>query len=302
MDGPKDNPKRLAHLLDEVAVQEGVHPTLVEGVQVARRSQPLPRTPIIYTPRILIVGQGQKRAYLGEKVYAYDPSHYLIAPVPLPAECEAMEASPEKPVLLVGVHVDAAMLGELILELDEPLAPPAGPTPRGIAAAPMSPELSGAVIRLLECLKCPLDSRLLGRQTVREIFYWVLRSEHGGALRALASRDEHFSRIAGVLKHLHAAYAEPFRAEGLAQRAGMSVSVFHHHFKLVTATSPGQYLKRIRLDQARRLMVHDGYNAGGAARAVGYESRSQFSREFKRLFGVTPVEGAEHTRARLVAP
>ena len=301
MNGPNDNPKRLARLLDELAVHEGAHPTRVEGVQVVRRSQPLPRTPMVYAPKVLIVGQGQKRAYLGKEVYAYDPSNYLIAPVPLPAECEA-EASPEEPVLLVAIHVDAAMLGELILELDEPLAPPAGPTPRAIATAPMSQELSGAVIRLLECLKCPLDSRLLGRQTVREILYRVLRSEHGGALRALAHRDEHFSRIARVLKHLHAAYAEPFRAEELAQRAGMSVSAFHHHFKLVTASSPGQYLKRIRLDRARRLMVHDGYNAGSAARAVGYESRSQFSREFKRLFGVTPVEGAEHTRARLVAP
>ena len=164
----------------------------------------------------------------------------------------------------------------------------------------MSEELSGAVIRLLECLKCPLDSRLLGRQTVREIFYRVLRSEHGGALRVLARRDEQFSRIARVLKHLHAACAEPFHAEDLAKRAGMSVSAFHYHFKLVTASSPIQYLKRIRLDQARRLMVHDGYNASSAARAVGYESPSQFSREFKRLFGVTPLEGTGTTRARLV--
>jgi AraC-type transcriptional regulator N-terminus len=232
MNDPKDNLKRLARLLDEVAIDEGAHPTRVEGVQVVCRSQPLPRTPMIYAPKIIIVGQGQKRAYLGEEVYVYDPSNYLISPVPLPAECEA-DASPERPVLLVALHVDAAMLGELILELDEP---PTGPTPRAIATAPMSEELSGAVIRLLECLKCPLDSRLLGRQTVREIFYRVLRSEHGGALRALARRDEHFSRIARVLKHLHAAYAEPFRAEELAQRAGMSVSAFHHHFKLVTAT------------------------------------------------------------------
>jgi hypothetical protein len=227
MDGPNDHRKRLARLLDEVAVHEGLHPTRVEGVQVVRRSQPLPRTPMVYAPNLVIVGQGQKRAYLGNEVYVYDPFNYLIAPVPLPAECEA-DASPEEPVLLIAIHVDPAMLGELILELDEPLAPPVGPTtPRGILTAPMNEALSGAVLRLLECLKCPLDSRLLGRQTVREIFYRVLRSEQGGSFRALARQDEHFSRIARVLKHLHAAYAEPLRMEDLAKRAGMSVSAFH---------------------------------------------------------------------------
>jgi AraC-like DNA-binding protein len=123
----------------------------------------------------------------------------------------------------------------------------------------------------------------------------------GGALRALASRDEHFARIARVLKHVHSEYAKPLSVEELARKAGMSVAAFHHYFKLVTASSPLQYLKRIRLDQARRLMAHDGYNAGTAARAVGYESPSQFSREFKRLFGVTPLAEAEQTRARLVA-
>jgi AraC-like DNA-binding protein len=299
MDGQKDTRKRLASLLNEVAIHEGTHRTLVEGVEVTRRSRSSPRTPVVYQPNIVIVGQGRKRGYLGDKVYQYDPFNYLVLSVPLPAECE-WEASPEEPLLLVAINVDPTMLGEMLLEMDEPL-PPVGPTPRGISTTPMSEELGGAVIRLLECLKSPLDSHMLGRQTVREIVYRVLRGEQGGALRALASRDDHFTRIARVLKYIHADYARPLSAEEMARRAGMSVSAFHHNFKLVTASSPLQYLKRIRLDQARRLMAHDGYNASTAARAVGYESRSQFSREFKRLFGVTPVEEAEHTRARLVA-
>lgn len=299
MDGQKDTRKRLASLLNEVAVHEGAHRTLVEGVEVTRRSRSSPRTPVVYQPNIVVVGQGRKRGYLGDKVYQYDPFNYLVLSVPLPAECE-WAASPEEPLLLVAINVDPTMLGEMLLEMDEPL-PPVGPTPRGISTTPMSEELGGAVIRLLECLKSPLDSRMLGRQTVREIVYRVLRGEQGGALRALASRDDHFTRIARVLKYIHAEYARPLSAEEMARRAGMSVSAFHHNFKLVTASSPLQYLKRIRLDQARRLMAHDGYNASTAARAVGYESPSQFSREFKRLFGVTPVEEAEHTRARLVA-
>jgi AraC-like DNA-binding protein len=299
MVGRTDTQKRLASLLDEVAVREGVQRTLVDGVEVARVSKACPRAPMVYQPNIIVLGQGRKRAYLDGEIYCYDAFNYLTLSVPIPADCETI-ASPEEPLLLVAINVQPTMLGEVLLEMDEPL-PPVGPTPRGISTIPMSEELGGAVIRLLECLKAPLDSRLLGRQTVREILYRVLCGEQGNSLRALASRDDHFARIARVLKQIHTDYALPLGAEDLARKAGMSVSAFHHNFKLVTGRSPLQYLKRIRLDHARRLMAHDGYNAGTAARAVGYESSSQFSREFKRLFGMSPVEEAEHTRARLSA-
>jgi AraC-like DNA-binding protein len=299
MGGRSDTQKRLVSLLDLVAVQEGVHRTLVEGVEVARVSEAVPRAPVVYQPKILIVGQGRKRAYLGGDVYRYDAYNYLVLPVPMPAECET-EASPLEPLLLLAINVEPTMLGEMLLEMDE-LPTSIGPTPRGISSSPMSEELGGVVIRLLECLKSPLDSRMLGRQIVREILYRALLGEQGGSLRALASRDDHFARIARVLRHVHSDYSRPLSVEELARKAGMSVAAFHHYFKLVTASTPLQYLKRIRLDHARRMMAHEGYNAGTAARAVGYESASQFSREFKRLFGVTPVEEAEQTRARLVA-
>ena len=130
---------------------------------------------------IVVVGQGSKRGYLGDEVYAYDPFNYLVLSVPPPVECE-WEASPEEPLLLVAIGVEPTMLGEMLLEMDENL-PSVGPMPRGIATAPMNEELGGAVIRLLECLKCPLDSRMLGRQTVREIVYRVLCSEQGVSLR-----------------------------------------------------------------------------------------------------------------------
>ncbi len=298
MDKPNATRKRLASLLNEVAKEEELQPTLIHGVQVYRRSQPLARTPTVYHPHIIIVGQGQKRAYLGDKVYTYDTFNYLVSSVPMPAECEA-DASPDEPVLCLAIDVEPTMLGEMLLEMGEPLDP-VGPMPRGLSTTPMSDDLMGAVIRLLECLKSPLDSRMLGRQIVREIVYRVLGGEQGGSLRALASRDDHFARIARVLRLIHNDYAKPLSAEEMAKRAGMSMSAFHHNFKLVTASSPLQYLKRVRLDQARRLMTHDGYNAGTAARAVGYESPSQFSREFKRLFGATPVAETEQSRARLV--
>ena len=283
--------ERLAILLNEVAAKEGIHPTLIEGVGVARHSSPLPRTSVVYEPVIVFVGQGRKRSYLGDQVYVYDPSTYFVLSVPLPAECE-WDASPEEPVLVLGVKIDPTTLGEVILEMDEPLSP-LREMPRAVTTHPLSDQLSSAVIRLLECLKCPLDSRMLGRQIVREIVYRVLREEKDGALRALANRNGHFMRIARVLKEVHADSAKPFTVESMSKRAGMSIAAFHHNFKLVTGSSPLQYLKRIRLDRAKRLMIHDGYNASTAAKAVGYESASQFSREFKRQFGVTPIEDVE---------
>ena len=300
MDNQASDQERLAGLLGEIATEEGLQPTRIDGVHVFRGSKSVPRAPMVYRPHIIIVGQGRKRAYLGGEVYTYDPANYLVLAVPLPAECDA-ETDSGKPILMVNIDVDTTMVGEMLLEMGDASSAPAGETPRGISSTPMTAGLGGAVIRLLECLRCPVDSRLLGRQMVREVVYRVLRGEQGGALSALASRDDHFTRIARVLKCIHSDYAKPLGTEELARRAGMSVSVFHHHFKLVTASSPLQYLKRIRLDRARALMTLDGYNAGSAARAVGYESASQFGREFKRLFGVTPVEEADRARARLVA-
>jgi AraC-like DNA-binding protein len=295
-----DSRERLARLLGEVAVHEGPHATPIDGVQVNRTTTSSHgRIPVIYHPKILVVGRGSKRAILGGEVYRYDPFNYLVLSVPLPAECE-WEASPEDPLLILSINVEPAMLGEMLLEMDD-LAPPAGPTPRGISSSPMSEAMGEAVIRLLECLKSPLESRMLGRQAVREIIFRACLGEQGGALRALANRDDHFSRIARVLRQVHTEYTSPMSVEEMARRAGMSVAAFHHYFKLVTASSPLQYIKRIRLDRARMLMSHEGYNASTASRAVGYESASQFCREFKRLFGTTPLEDAEKTRARLVA-
>jgi len=221
-----------------VAVHEGTQRTLVEGVEVTRISKPVPRAPVVYQPKILIVGQGRKRAYLGGALYRYDAYNYLVLSVPMPAECET-EASPEEPLLLMAINVEPTMLGEMMLEMDEP-PPPVGSPPRGISTTPMSAELGGAVIRLLECLKSPLDSCILGRQTVREIVYRVLQGEQGGALRALASRDEYFSRIARVLKHVHAEYANPLSVEELARKAGFRIDVRDHALGLVTQQLGGR--------------------------------------------------------------
>jgi AraC-like DNA-binding protein len=299
MASENENRKRLARLLNEVATHEGIHPTRVEGVGVARHSRSIPRTSVVYEPVIVFVGQGCKRSYLGDQVYEYDPATYFALSVPLPAECE-WDATPEEPVLVLGIKIDPTTIGEVLLAMDEPLSP-MREMPRAVTTHPLSEPLSGAVIRLLECLRSPLESRILGRQIVREIYFRVLCEEQDGALRALANRNEHFMRIARVLKEVHIDSARPLTVEGMSKQAGMSVAAFHHNFKLVTGSSPLQYLKRIRLDRAKRLMVHDGYNASTAAKAVGYESASQFSREFKRQFGVSPQQDVQQQRKRELA-
>ncbi len=291
---------RLVELLDTLAVREGSHPTDVPGVQLARISEGAPRKPILYEPMILILGQGSKRAYLGGEVLRYDAGNYLALSVPVPVECE-VDASPEEPLLAVRIAIEPALLAEILVNLDEPSRE--GDVPRGIDASPLTPEISDAVVRLLECLRRPADSRILGPQTVREIVYRVLQHETGGgaaaALRALATRNDRFMRISRVLQQIHADSTLSLSIEDLAKSASMSLSTFHHNFKAVTATSPLQYLKSIRLHRARMLMVNAGHNASTAALAVGYESASQFGREFKRFFGKPPLEETAEIRARL---
>lgn len=288
---------QLARELDALVRDDGIHTTAIPGVRLARRSHAEGKHPAIYEPTIVFLGQGRKRIYLGGKVIQYDADNYLALSVPVPVECE-VQASPDEPLLALSITVEPATLAEILVNLDEP-ARTEGAVPRGIYASPLTDELNDAALRLLRSLRSPTDSRILGPQTVREIVYRVLMGEQGGALRALATRNEQFMRIARVLQQIHADYSRPLSTDELAKVAGMSVSTFHHNFKAVTATSPLQYLKSIRLHQARLLMVHAGHNASTAAAAVGYESASQFGREFKRMFGASPAEDASVMRTRV---
>lgn len=294
------NEATVASLVESLAVREGTHETSVPGVWVSRRTNSEPRHPAIYQALLVFLAQGAKRVYLDDEVLSYDADHYLALALPVPVECEILQATPKEPLLAVSLVVDPAMLAEILITLDEPTVLDA-PLPRGIYSSKTSPELRSAVVRLLECLHSPLDSRILGKQIVREIVYRVLRDAPGSALRALATRDDHFMRIARVVQQIQAEYGTSLSVEDMAKRANMSVSSFHHNFKAVTGKSPLQYLKSIRLHRARLMMVHAGHNAGTAAAAVGYESASQFGREFKRMFGASPIEETAAIRTRLAA-
>ncbi len=279
--------ERLVELLRKLAAQEGISQSILNGVQFMRANNSYPRAPVIYDQRIVIVGQGRKKGYLGDQVYTYGAYNYLVLAASLPFECET-EASPEKPLLAVSIQVSSVGLGELLVDMDGD-ADDDRPAPLGIYSTPLTDAPISATVRLLECLCSPMDSRILGPQIVREITYRVLCGEQGGALRALATRHSSFGQIARVLRRIHSEYSNALDVETLAEDASMSVSTFHRTFKAVTATSPLQYLKSIRLHKARLLMLQEGLNAGTAAARVGYESASQFSREFKRFFGNSPV-------------
>lgn len=299
VDGNDPQRKRVVELLGELTSKDGLHPSPMPGVHLGRESTSSLRTPVVYRPSIVVVGQGKKRGYVGDQILHYDPYNYLVLSVPMPFECE-YDCSPDEPLLTVSIDVDPTMVGEVLLEMDE--APAVNATvPRAIYSTALDARIGGAVVKLLECLKSPRDSKVLGPMIIREIVYLVLTGEQGDVLRALTARNEHYHQIARTLRHIHVDPAQDFDAESLARKAGMSVSAFHRTFKQMTATSPIQYIKRIRLDSARRLMVHEGYNVSSAAGAVGYESVSQFSREFKRLFGASPAEEAGRMRERLGA-
>lgn len=289
---------RLAVLLADLARGEGFSRSEIPGVKFMRASRDWVKAPTSYEPCIVIIAQGRKRGFLGEKVFTYDANHFLVLSVPLPFECETL-ASPDGPMLGLFIGVTPEMVADLMMGMGMPPPIPPG-NPEAVRANPLDTGLYDAAVRLVEAMGSVNDARILGPQIIREIIYRILRTEDGGHLRALAAPHTHFGRISQSIQRMHHHFAQAVDVTTLAAEAGMSVSTFHSHFKAVTRSSPLQYLKAIRLHKARMLMVRDGETAAGAALRVGYESASQFSREFKRLFGAPPATEVGKLKASLV--
>lgn len=287
---------RIAELLDELTEREGTSRSALAQVRLIRITSGSPRAPNVYEPSVIIVGQGRKIGYLGDEVYIYDPNNYLVLSVPLPFECETV-AEPGTPFLAVSITMEAAVIAELISELETPPGP-GSETPRGIYSNPLRENLANATVRLLECLKAPRDAAILGPQILREITYYVLTGEGGPSLRAVVAHDTRFAQLSRVLRRIHAEYDRDLDVRSMAEEANLSVSAFHRYFKELTNASPLQYLKSIRLHNARLLLLQEELGVSGAAERVGYASVSQFSREFKRYYGESPSEvGARLHRA-----
>lgn len=291
--------RTLIALFTDIMPDETEITTSIKGLSLFRIDHSFTRTPFQYNSEIIILGQGEKHVYLGSDVYTYDASRYLVLPVPLPADCEG-RAEPGRPILGLSITIDPIEVGEILLDMED-IRKESPSLPKGIYDAPMNEALYDASIRLLRAIADPREKKVLAPMIKREIIYRVLQGEKGEVLQALAHRNRRFFQIAKVLRKIHESYDNDFDIEKLAKESEMSSSTFHSSFKAVTDTSPLQYIKNVRLHKARTLMIQDGLNAGMAAVQVGYESPSQFNREYKRLFGITPAKDVTIPRRRQMA-
>lgn len=265
---------------------DGLHPCAVPGLAMIQASEPSQPLPAVYHPSVCVVVQGRKRALLGEEVYLYDPLHYLVVSMTLPISGQIIEATPERPYLCLRMDIDPAMVNELVRQLPPPAQAPANA--RALYLARTSATLLDAVLRLVRLLDTPEEAPVLAPLALREIHYRVLTGELGQQLRELCDADGAAQRVVRAIDLIKHRYAEPLRIGELAAAAHMSASTLHERFKAATAMTPLQFQKQLRLQEARRLMLVDGMEAATASHRVGYESPSQFSREYRRLFGAPP--------------
>ncbi|WP_183733295.1 MULTISPECIES: AraC family transcriptional regulator [Paraburkholderia] len=295
------NRKRMIALLHALAPDEGYNLTALPGVRILRSNRPLSRTPVLYDPGIVIVCQGRKRGYFGEQLYLYDEDHYLAVCAPVPFSMET-EASEQHPLLALYLHLDFALAAELAAQIDREGITEHVQAPQSMMSTPMDDAMQISVLRFLEAMHRPLEAAVLGPNLLRELYFRVLTGAQGSSMREALAMKGQFGRIGRSLRLIHAAYAQPLDVMQLAREAGMSVPSFHSHFKAITRVSPMQYVKSTRLHQARLLMVRQDLTAQAASHAVGYTSVSQFSREFKRLFGLTPAAEARRMRESFAIP
>jgi len=291
---------RMVQLMEKLAPVEGYNLSALDDIRFLRSNRPLARTPVLYDPGIVILCQGRKRGYLGDDLYVYDAQHYLVVSVPVPFTMET-DASAAQPMLAVYMRLNMQLASELMLQVDEALGPSTAP-PKGMYASPMDDLLRSSTLRFLEAMSSPVEAQILGPSLVREIYYRILAGEQGGSMRAALNRQGHFGKVTRAIRKIHSCYPQRLSVEALALEASMSVPNFHRHFRSVTDSSPLQYLKSTRLHQARLLMLRNTISASAAAFSVGYESASQFSREFKRFFGRTPQAEVEWMKATYALP
>jgi AraC-like DNA-binding protein len=274
---------------------DGSRDTPVTGLTLHRASEPRPRAHGMQKPCVCVIAQGVKRVMLGDDVYLYDRAHFLAASMDLPVSGQVVEATAEKPYLGLKLDVDPHEIAALLLEAPPPPSSETAPA-RGLFVSLSSADLVEAFVRMLRLLEAPEDIAALQAGARREILYRVLKSEQGFRLRQIASSGGHSRRIAKSIEWLRRNFAETLRIEDLAAQASMSPSSFHEHFRAVTAMSPLQFQKQLRLQEARQLLMSEVADAATAGHRVGYESPSQFSREYSRLFGVPPATDMRRLR------
>ncbi|UZP66686.1 AraC family transcriptional regulator [Desulfovibrio mangrovi] len=277
---------------DMATVDGGAVESPLAGVYFFKDTKHVRRRPILYNPGICIVVSGHKIAHLGEQSFRYDANNYLVTSVTMPFECES-HPSEEEPLLGVFIDIDMLQLNDLISQMDLPdnlVLPESGSYPLALGPSVMDEDMRDATVKLLKALRSEQETRILAPGLIREIYYRVLCGTQAPLLYSLAKGSGNFSQVARVISMMEGNYSAKLDVQQLADSAHMSVSAFHKAFKEITADSPLQYLKKIRLARAKDLIVQRKLKAYLAADEVGYESPSQFSREFKRYFGQSPAE------------
>lgn len=270
--------------------------TAIPRVAISHGQETSEPMPGFYEPMICLILQGAKCILIGDQALHYDDASYFISTVDVPATGEVYYSGPDQPYLSIALKFDATVISDVLLSMEDG-APAAAPEPcTCFGISPVTPDLLDAWLRLLRLLDTPRDIAVLGPLIEREIIYRLLNGPRGGMLRQIANGDSRLARVRRAIGWLRDNLAEPIQVEELASRAGMSVSAFHRHFKAVTAMSPIQYQKRLRLHVARRRLIAEAGDAAHVAFSVGYESATQFSREYAREFGAPPARDAARLR------
>ena len=278
----------LAALIERLTGSDGAHSTAIEGLTLYRFSRLGQPFHGVYQPSLCLIGQGRKVVLLGPERFGYDAAHYLLTSVDLPVESHIIEATPRVPYLSLQLDIEPAQIGALLAGGELPNAPAKLAPARGLSVGEVDAPLLDASLRLLRLLEQPQHIGALAPGIVHEICYRLLAGPQNARLRHIAATSNHGQGVGAALDWIKTNYAEPFCIEEIARRAHMSRSGFHQHFKAVTAMTPLQYQKKLRLQEARRLMLSEHTDAASACYRVGYESASQFSREYRRMFGEAP--------------
>lgn len=273
----------------------GFHPTAIESLEFVRSDTVASALPHVYEPVLAIVIQGRKKALLGEEAYSYSAGQYFVVSVDLPLSGCVVEATPDQPYLGLKLDLDPVQLCDLVAQMNLSSANQENSV-RGISVSNADATLIDCAFRLVKLLDTPQHIPMLAPMMIRELYYHLLIGEQGEAVRQIATPGSNMQRIASAIQLIKAGFTQPMRVEDLARRVGMSTSSFHQHFKQITSMSPLQYQKQLRLLESRRLMLAEDFDASSAAYKVGYESTSQFSREYSRMFGAPPMRDIELLR------
>ena len=278
------------------ATTDGIHATAIPGLSLIRISKPSEPTHGVIEPILCIVAQGKKRTITGDRSLSYDAANFLVVSADTPIIGQVIEASPEAPYLCFKLDLDPAAITELLIDIGG-LNGAAGEADASLSVSPLTPELVDVATRLVRLLASPDDIRLLAPMVRRELFYRVLQTDQATKLQQIALAESRLQQVNRAIGWIKSNYRESFAIEQLAIEARMSLSSLHVHFKAVTAMSPLQYQKQLRLQEARRLMLAEAIDAATAGHRVGYDSPSQFSREYARTFGAPPLRDVARLKA-----